>query len=270
MDLLATCYDDKSRPPPLSHRHVATYLARVAAGLDPVPSDLASTSATASAGGPMGLTWGLDALHSPREPDAAAAIAAAAPGSPSLRLGNASLNSSAGAMAGGLGSQSLNAGAGANMPGSSGSSGPMAATAMMATGGGLPVATAGVLQTLPGPDSWDALFETADVGSGISVDTKLLDFGASSKLVAAEQKSVTVTNNTSAKLLAFVIVPAWQDPNGGASHVAYQVGEMTRRAIGQQLLCCCGYMTIQPVDNKFSLIVVSCIAHLEPTTTHDV
>lgn len=36
VDLLATSYDDKARPPPLSHRHVTSYLSRVTAGGPPV------------------------------------------------------------------------------------------------------------------------------------------------------------------------------------------------------------------------------------------
>ncbi|EFJ47120.1 hypothetical protein VOLCADRAFT_92245 [Volvox carteri f. nagariensis] len=36
IDLVATAYSDKSRPPPLAHRHIDRYLARVSAGGEPV------------------------------------------------------------------------------------------------------------------------------------------------------------------------------------------------------------------------------------------
>jgi hypothetical protein len=42
-----------------------------------------------------------------------------------------------------------------------------------------------------------------------------LDFGTSSRLSASEHKTVTVTNNTSAKVTAFFGVPGWQDPSAG-------------------------------------------------------
>ncbi|GLC34162.1 Cilia- and flagella-associated protein 65 [Pleodorina starrii] len=48
IDLVATSYSDKSRPPPLSHRHVDRYLARVSTGAPPV-EDLHLESAPPSA-----------------------------------------------------------------------------------------------------------------------------------------------------------------------------------------------------------------------------
>lgn len=44
LDLLATSYTESARPPPLSTRHVAAYMARVAAGGAPVEQDPAAVS----------------------------------------------------------------------------------------------------------------------------------------------------------------------------------------------------------------------------------
>ena len=44
LDLLATCYDDKSRPPPLTPRHISNYIARVEAGGPPVDKDPGTVS----------------------------------------------------------------------------------------------------------------------------------------------------------------------------------------------------------------------------------
>lgn len=43
VDLLATSYDDKARPPPLSHRHITNYLTRVTSGGPPVDDLIMST-----------------------------------------------------------------------------------------------------------------------------------------------------------------------------------------------------------------------------------
>lgn len=48
LDLLATAFNDKSRPPPLEPRHVTSYMTRVAAGGKPVEVDPASVSIPAS------------------------------------------------------------------------------------------------------------------------------------------------------------------------------------------------------------------------------
>ncbi|KXZ53757.1 hypothetical protein GPECTOR_6g674 [Gonium pectorale] len=51
VDLVATSFSDKSRPPPLAHRHVGRYLARVAAGASPVEeAQLDSAPPSAAAG----------------------------------------------------------------------------------------------------------------------------------------------------------------------------------------------------------------------------
>jgi hypothetical protein len=44
LDLLATCYDEKSRPPPFATRHINTYISRVTSGGAPVEVDPATIS----------------------------------------------------------------------------------------------------------------------------------------------------------------------------------------------------------------------------------
>jgi len=51
----------------------------------------------------------------------------------------------------------------------------------------------------------------------------VLDFGTGSRLSASEYQSVTVTNNTTAKVLAFFSVPGWQDPITGQLMQVFQV-----------------------------------------------
>jgi len=64
-----------------------------------------------------------------------------------------------------------------------------------------------------GPESWQLLFGGQDPATGLELSTDQIDFGACSRLAAAEPRSVAVTNHTGAKLTVFACVPAWQDPS---------------------------------------------------------
>ena len=53
LDLLATSYDEKNRPPPLTLKHVNTYMARVGSGGSPVDADLNANSMPPTPAGPL-------------------------------------------------------------------------------------------------------------------------------------------------------------------------------------------------------------------------
>lgn len=167
VDLLATVFNDKSRPPPLTRRHLARYMVRVLAGGEPVEDEQLLSKPPSAAAGLYSTAGELSALNLPagslRE-----TAALGPPGGEAL----AKLDAMAAA----------DAGSGA--------------------------------EVLPGPHAWDLAFEGQDPARGISLDTDTLDFGACSRATAGEYKSVTVTNRTAAKVMAFFKVPAWADPGG--------------------------------------------------------
>lgn len=82
-------------------------------------------------------------------------------------------------------------------------------------------------QLIVGADSWPLLFDGVDAAPAISVSEGMLDFGSCSRLKPSEARSFTVQNNTSAKLLVSVVVPAWQDPLGPPGKVV-QVFQVSR------------------------------------------
>lgn len=64
---------------------------------------------------------------------------------------------------------------------------------------------------LAGPVSWKLLFGCQDPARAVTVQPAALDFGACSTRTAAEQRSFIITNNTQAKLIAFVSLPSRED-----------------------------------------------------------
>lgn len=175
VDLLATCFDEKMRPPPLATRHIADYFERLSSGQGGI------ATARQQRTGPSSM----------RVDDATKGNAAALPASCSPGMAPASLRRL---------------------------SSPGVVRLDTASPGGEAAATA----SLPGgPDAWPLLFEGPDPAASVTVDTELLDYGTCSRLSSGEHKVVTMTNNTDAKLLAFVSVPGWRDAaagQGGASN----------------------------------------------------
>jgi hypothetical protein len=117
------------------------------------------------------------------------------------------------------------------MPSSQGTNASLGATADQPSGSWSPEpgascllgSTAGAGQ-LPGPVSWDLLFEGANPATGVVVQPSQLDFGACSMRMAAEQQSITVTNTTQVgmrmafapELQACCWVCVWGNINWGA------------------------------------------------------
>lgn len=54
------------------------------------------------------------------------------------------------------------------------------------------------LAQLPGPVSWDLVFDGANPTPGVTVTPTKMDFGACSMRTSAEQRGITVTNTTQA------------------------------------------------------------------------
>jgi hypothetical protein len=152
IDLLATAYTSTSRPPPLLHHHVRSYLERVAQGGDPIPGSL-------QAGGG-------DSLHSTGD----------------------STEQHMQEVTGGRGDS-----------------------------GGSPEPGSGSEESWVGPDSWQLLFHSQDPAGVLQVSSSEVDFGACSCRAAAGQQSFVVTNNSSAKLVAFVVVPGAGAPGKAAA-----------------------------------------------------
>lgn len=88
---------------------------------------------------------------------------------------------------------------------------------------------------LLGPDSWQLLFDGQDPAAALALSENLIDFGACSRLAAAEPRSITITNKTAAKLMVFACVPAWQDPSAPRGVSAVMGAAASPQFPGQQL-----------------------------------
>lgn len=186
IDALATCYDDSSRPPPLTYKHVAAYLDRIAAGEQPLPD------------GSLGQTNGVSSTMSTRTVGSPALASAAAADGLDASTQRQLVSGS---------SSSFNR---------SNTSSPQPFLQPQQQ----------QQQQLVGPDSWQLLFGGLNAASAVMVSDSQLDFGSCSRLKPCEPQSFTVTNNTAAKLLVSVIVPAWQDTLGPPEKptAVFQVG----------------------------------------------
>jgi len=188
LDLLATAFVDKMRPPPLEYRHVVSYLKRVEAGGPAV-----KPSSEGEDGG------------APELPQAGSQH------SPSLRGSVVSM--------GGLGKEA-SVEEGGMGGGEKGLLGELSTEGQLASMG---KASLGGLRALDGPDGWRLAFGGQDPAAAVTVDTTCLEFGTCSRLSASEYQPVTVTNRTSAKITAFFVTPPWQDAAGGPPKTVFQV-----------------------------------------------
>ena len=65
----------------------------------------------------------------------------------------------------------------------------------------------------------------SDPQEAVALSTHDLNFGSCSRLSPGGHKTLTVTNNTNAKVTAFLVVPGWQG-HGSQTHMhqVFQVG----------------------------------------------
>lgn len=170
IDALASCYDDTSRPPLLSYKHIQAHLSRAAAGQGQVPD-----------------TQSLDSSMPGQQQHAAA----------DRTYGS---NSSSG------GSSGLSSGPQRDLAFSSGSAGANSSALLQfgsigSSGGGYgsdPLGSASLTQQqqqqLAGSDSWQVLFDGLEaVQPAVTVSQTLLDFGCCSRLSPAEPQSFQVS-----------------------------------------------------------------------------
>jgi hypothetical protein len=176
---LASCYDDTIRPPPLTYKHVAAYLARVAATGQPVPDELLAIHAAGS---------GRDGGQANTPGTSAASLAAAREARPDTGVSEASVKSQ---VPSGLKLVSRTC--------------TSSATALTASQ---------QQQQLAGPECWDALFDGLEPSAALSISDSTLSFGSCSRLSPCEPQVFTVYNNTGARLLVSVLCPEWFDPLG--------------------------------------------------------
>ncbi|MEW5306910.1 MAG: hypothetical protein WDW36_009343 [Sanguina aurantia] len=201
VDLLATSYDDKARPPPLSHRHVSSYLSRVMAGGPPV-DDAIMNGHCAPAAEDSHVTVAAPDLNVHMDGDLAMGPSEAeVPSALSLLGVEAAVVDTSGAhtlLPGGQLSQLTQ---------------PVRSTPTLFLIQCVPCCS-------PGPDGWDLFFHGHDPARAITLDCSTLDFGTCGRLSASEIKSLVVTNRTSAKVTLSFTVPLWQDPSGGGAGAA--------------------------------------------------
>lgn len=202
IDALATCYDDNSRPPPLSYKHVAAYLDRVAAGGSPVPDSSLVDAASRNSSPTSSRRVGSPALTS-------LATADTTESSPQRQV--------------------ISAGTGTFNRSNTSSPQQFLQPSQQQQ------------QQLVGPDSWGLLFDGLNAAAAVTVSETQLDFGTCSRLKPCEPRSCIVTNNTAAKLLVSVLVPAWLDPLGPLEKpiAVFQVSDRSRQEI---LHCSLGFI----------------------------
>lgn len=173
IDAIATCYDDNSRPPPMTYKHIAAYLERVAAGERP-EGLLTQHSGSTSGRNLSAVTSAAHGTIAAGTEQRAAAI---------QDIESRTLEQTA----------AVNSSAFRDRSNSS----PLPPTEQ---------------QQLVGPDSWQLLFEGLHTSAAVSVSDSSLEFGSCSRLKPCEPRTFTVTNNMDHRLLVSVITPPWQDP----------------------------------------------------------
>jgi hypothetical protein len=172
IDALASCYDDTSRPPLLSYKHILAHLERAAAGQEQLPA-----------------SQPLDGTSSMGQLQQAAADAANSSSGSSMQLGSTVLSA---------GSQ-RDLGFSAGAAGTNSSSGQL----QYSSGGSCAVDVPGNASLVPyqqqqqqqlaGSDSWQVLFDGLEaVQPAVTVSDTLMDFGCCSRLSPAEPQSFLV------------------------------------------------------------------------------
>jgi hypothetical protein len=175
IDALTSCYDDTSRPPLLSYKHIHAHLERAAAGQEQLPASQ-----------PM------DDSSSTGQLQQAAADAAFGGSGSSMQLGSTALSAGSRRDLGfSTGSAGTNGSSGQLQYGSSGSYG----TDALGSASLVPYQQQRQQQRqqLAGSDSWQVLFDGLEATQpAVTVSDTLLDFGCCSRLSPAEPQSFQV------------------------------------------------------------------------------
>ena len=75
-----------------------------------------------------------------------------------------------------------------------------------------------------GQGAWQSFFSRPSNAQPVSISSSELKFGACSRLSPGSHKTLTVSNNTDAKLTAFLAMPKWKGSGAQAqTHQVFQV-----------------------------------------------